>query len=178
MTDENKHFEIILAGTGGQGLVVSGILLAEAAILEGKKVVQTQSYGIASRGGLSLAEVIIDVEEVIFEHVQQPDCILVLTEEAARKYEAWAAKGVPVIYDSTLVHARTYPNFYGYDFIQTAIDLRNELSVNILALGTVVAKTGVVKLETLEKVIRKRFKDSAVEMNLKALRAGRSLATR
>ena len=79
MTTEKRHFEVILAGTGGQGLILSGILLAEAAILEGKNVAQTQSYGIASRGGLSLAEVIIDTDEIIFQQVQNPDCILALT---------------------------------------------------------------------------------------------------
>jgi len=135
MTTEKRHFEVILAGTGGQGLILSGILLADAAILEGKNVVQTQSYGIASRGGLSLAEVIIDTEEIIFQQVQKPDCILALTEEAAKKYEAWAARGVPILYDSTLANARTAPNFTGHAFTQTASDMGNEGSVNILAPG-------------------------------------------
>jgi len=178
MTTEKRHFEVILAGTGGQGLILSGILLAEAAILEGKNVVQTQSYGIASRGGLSLAEVIIDDEEIIFQQVQTPDCILALTEEAAKKCEAWAAKGVPILYDSTLANARTTPNFTGYAFTQAASDLGNEGSVNILALGTVAAKTGIVKMETLEQMLRKRFKGDTVEMNLKVLAAGCNLAAR
>src|SRR3974390_858077 len=106
MKRSTSHREIILAGTGGQGLIVSGILLAEAAMLEGKNVAQTQSYGIASRGGLSLAEVVIDEEEIIFQQVRTPDCVLALTEEAAKKYEAWPAKGVPMLYDSTLAKAR------------------------------------------------------------------------
>jgi 2-oxoglutarate ferredoxin oxidoreductase subunit gamma len=176
MITGNHHFEVILAGSGGQGLILAGILLAEAAILEGKQVVQTQSYGIASRGGLSLAEVIIDTEEIIFQQVQRPDCILVLTEEAAKKYEAWAAKGVPILYDSTLMNARTGPNFAGYAFTRKASDLGNELSVNLLALGTVAAKAGVVKIESLEQMIRKRFRGSAVETNLRVLAAGRDLA--
>ena len=81
----SAHREFILAGTGGQGLILAGILLAEAAILDGRNVVQTQSYGIASRGGLSQAEVIIDDEEIIFQQVRKPDCILALTEEATTK---------------------------------------------------------------------------------------------
>jgi len=95
-----------------------------------------------------------------------------------KKYETWAAKGVPILYDSTLVNARTDPNFTGYAFTQTASDMGNALSVNILALGTVTAKTGVVKMETLEEMIRKRFKGAAVEMNLKMLAVGRDLAGR
>ena len=176
MRTEKQHVEVILAGTGGQGLILAGILLAEAAIFEGKNVVQTQSYGIASRGGLSLVEVIIDTDEIIFQQVQNPDCILALTEEAVKKYEDWATKGVPILYDSTLANTRTTPNCMGYAFTQTASDLGNELSVNILALGTVAGKTGIVQIETLEHMIRKRFKGAAAEMNLKVLAAGHDLA--
>src|SRR5450756_2695298 len=102
----NKHSEIILAGSGGQGLILAGIMLAEAAMREGRNVVQTQSYGIASRGGLSLAEVIVDEDEIIFQQVRAPNCVLALTEAAAKKYEAWTARGVPMLYDSTLATAR------------------------------------------------------------------------
>ncbi|MCK7509861.1 MAG: thiamine pyrophosphate-dependent enzyme [Desulfobacterales bacterium] len=136
MTDEKKHFEVILAGTGGQGLILSGILLAEAAILEGKNVAQTQSYGIASRGGLSLAEVIIDTEEIIFQQVQTPDCILALTEEAAKKYEAWAAEGRA---DPLRQHPGESPgrrpNFTAMPSPRRQADLGSEGSVNILALA-------------------------------------------
>jgi len=174
---KSRHREIVLAGSGGQGLILSGVLLAEAAILEGKNVVQTQSYGIASRGGLSLAEVIIDEEEIIFQQVQRPNCILALTEEAVRKYEAWAAKGVPVYYDRTIALPREGKNFHGHPFTQLASDLGSVMSVNILALGTVAAGTGVVKTESLEQLIGKRFKGAAAELNLKMLAAGCRIIT-
>jgi 2-oxoglutarate ferredoxin oxidoreductase subunit gamma len=170
-----RHREIILAGSGGQGLILSAILLAEAAILEHKNVAQTQSYGIASRGGLSLAEVIIDEAEIVFQQVRRPDCVLALTEEAARKYESWAGKGVPIFYDSTLAEARTGPNFHGHAFTQMASDLGNVGSVNILALGAVVAHTKVVERASLEQLIRKRFTGAAVDLNLKVLAAGSDL---
>ncbi len=114
MRPHSPRREIILAGSGGQGLVLSAVLLAEAALLEGKNAVQTQSYGIASRGGLSLAEVIIDEAEIIFQQVRRPDCVLALTEEAAKKFESWAAEGVPIFYDSTLARERSGPNFHGH----------------------------------------------------------------
>jgi 2-oxoglutarate ferredoxin oxidoreductase subunit gamma len=172
---KTKHQEMVLAGSGGQGLILSGVLLAEAAIFEGKNVVQTQSYGIASRGGLSLAEVIIDEEEIIFQQVQTPNCILALTEEAVRKYEAWTESGVPIYYDITIASPRKGRNYYGHPFTQLASDLGNVASVNILALGTIAAGTGVVKLESLEHMIRKRFKGAAAELNLKMLAAGRGI---
>jgi 2-oxoglutarate ferredoxin oxidoreductase subunit gamma len=172
----NKHSEIILAGTGGQGLILSGILLAEAAMLEGKNAVQTQSYGIASRGGLSLAEVIVDEDEIIFQQVRKPDCVLALSEEAAKKYEAWAARGVPILYDSTLAKSRTGANFIGVDFTRRASDAGNAGSVNILALAAVAAFTGVVQIASLESLLRKRFRGAALDLNLKLLAAGSELA--
>lgn len=172
----STHSEIILAGTGGQGLILSGIILAEAAILEGKNVVQTQSYGIASRGGLSLAEVIVDADEIIFQQVRKPDCVLALTEEAAKKYEAWAAKGVTLLYDSTLAAAREGPHFIGLDFTRRASDLGNAGSVNILALAAVAAFTRVVKIASLEQLLRQRFRGAALDLNLKLLAVGSELA--
>jgi 2-oxoglutarate ferredoxin oxidoreductase subunit gamma len=172
------HREVILGGSGGQGLVLSAVLLAEAAILEGKNVVQTQSYGIASRGGLSTAEVIIDEAEIVFQQVRRPDCVLALTEEAAKKYESWAARGVPVFYDSTLARERSGLNFHGHPFTQIASDLGNVGSVNILALGTIAAQTGLVRRESLEQLIRKRFNGSAMELNLQVLAAGSELGVR
>jgi len=172
----NGHSEIILAGSGGQGLILSGIILAEAAMLEGRNVVQTQSYGIASRGGLSLAEVIVDDDEIIFQQVRVPDCVLALTEEAARKYDAWPARGVPMLYDSTLAAARSGEHCIGIDFTRRASDLGNAGSVNILALAAVAAFTGVVKVASLESLLRKRFRGPALDLNLKLLAVGSELA--
>ena len=176
MKPSSKHSEIILAGTGGQGLILSGMMLAEAAILERRNVVQTQSYGIASRGGVSLAEVIVDDEEIIFQQVRVPDCVLALTEETANKYEIWAARGVPVLYDSTLAARRSGANFIGRDFTRIASDLGNAGSVNLLALAAVVALTRVVKIASLERLVRERFRGSALDLNLQLLALGSELA--
>src|SRR5450759_4424540 len=119
----NKHSEIILAGTGGQGLILSGIILAE--------------------------------DE--------------MSEEAAKKYETWAARGVPMLYDSTLATTRSGENFIGRDFTRRASDLGNAGSVNILALAAVAAFTRVVTIASLESLLRKRFRGAALDLNLKLL---------
>jgi 2-oxoglutarate ferredoxin oxidoreductase subunit gamma len=178
MKENQKRYEVILAGSGGQGLVLSGIMLGEAAILEGKVVVQTQSYGIASRGGLSIAEVIINQEEIIYQQVQEPDIILTLTEEALEKYLPYAEKQVALFYDSTLAKARPAACLTGYPFTRIASDLGNLGSVNILSLGAMVAKIPMVKKESLIRVIQKRFKGKALEMNLRALEAGSDLISK
>ncbi len=105
--EKKERYEVILAGSGGQGLVLSGIMLAEAAILEGKNVVQSVSYGIASRGGFSMAGVIIDREEIIFQEVENADVVLALTEEAMEKFQALSEAGAAIVYDTTLLKPRT-----------------------------------------------------------------------
>ena len=175
MSGATGHQEIVLAGSGGQGLVLTGIVLAEAALAEGRKVVQTQSYGIATRGGLSLAEVIVDDEEILFQQVRTPDCVLALTEDALRRYEAWAGRGVPVLYDSTLAKERSGAHLHAYPFTRLASELGNEASVNILALGAVAAHTGIVAVATLEQLIRARFRGAVAEDNVRMLRAGAAL---
>lgn len=170
-TQRRRH-EVVLAGSGGQGLVLSGILLAEAAIREGRNVVQTQSYGIASRGGLSLAEVIIDDEEIVFPQVQSPTLILALTEEALRKYEAFAGQGVPLVYDTTLAAERKGPFSHGYPFTRLAGELGKGGVVNTLALGTLAACAGMVQYESLSAAIAGRFRGAAGALNIRALRRG------
>ena len=175
MKPERTHVEIILAGSGGQGLILSGILLAEAAMQEGRNVVQTQSYGIASRGGLSLAEVIVDDDEIVYQQVRSPDCVLALSEEAAARFQGWAARGVPVLYDSTIAAPRDGEHFVGRPFTQTASDLGSAGSVNLLALAAVAAMTGVVSIATLEELVRRKFRGEALATNLRMLAAGSEL---
>ena len=176
MQRARTHSEFILAGSGGQGLILAGMMLAEAAMIEGKNVVQTQSYGIASRGGLSLAEVIVDGDEIVFQQVRRPDFVLALSEEAAAKFGGWADKGVPVVYDLTIVAPRSGEHFIGRPFTQTASDLGAAGSVNILALAAVAALTGVVQPASLEHLLRRNFRGAALETNLKMLAAGAELA--
>lgn len=173
--DDKRRYEVILAGVGGQGLVLSGIILGEAAILEGKNTVQTQSYGIASRGGLSLAEVIIDSQEIIYQQVEMPNVILALTEETLEKYSVFAGQGVTVLYDSTLAKSRTGVSLFGYPFTKMANDLGTPSSVNIISLGALTASCAIVDTESLVRVLQKRFNSNLAEESIKALQLGADL---
>jgi len=174
---KKDRYEVIMAGSGGQGLVVSGIMLAEAAILEEKNVVQTVSYGIASRGGFSMAEVIIDKDEIIFQQVQQPDVVLILTEEAMEKFHALADQGTSIFYDATLLKKRKDKRFYGQPFTELAAELGHVGTANVIALGYIAQVTGVIKIDSLAEVIRNRFSGNVQNMNLNALQKGVGLAT-
>ena len=178
MNEAKGRYEVILAGSGGQGLVVSGIMLAEAAILEEKNVVQTVSYGIATRGGFSMAGVIIDRDEIIFQEVQNADVVLVLTEEAMEKFKGLSAQGTSIFYDTTLMKACTGKHLYGHPFTDMASRMGHVGMANIIALGCMTKMKGMVRTESLAEVIRKRFSGNVQSMNLKALQAGVDLAVR
>ncbi|OPX95521.1 MAG: Pyruvate synthase subunit PorC [Syntrophorhabdus sp. PtaB.Bin006] len=172
---EKSRYEIILAGAGGQGLILSAIILGEAAIREGKKVVQTQSYGIATRGGLSEAEVIIDSEEIVFQQVRNPDIILAMTEGTFEKFCDLARTGTLIFYDETFLEERKGNNLCGLPFTRSARNLGQGGSANLIALGAIVARTGVVRMESLVHVVTETFPVGTIEVNIKALRLGESL---
>jgi 2-oxoglutarate ferredoxin oxidoreductase subunit gamma len=173
MDEKRERYEIILAGSGGQGLVLSGIMLAEAAILEGKNVVQTASYGIASRGGFSMAQVIMDTQEIIFQQVQHADVVLALTEEAMEKFQALSAGGATIFYDTTLVKERAGDRFHGRPFTDLASRMGNTGMANLIALGYMAKKmAGMIRKESLTTVIKQRFSGDVLDTNLNALEQG------
>ncbi|HPE37518.1 MAG TPA: 2-oxoacid:acceptor oxidoreductase family protein, partial [Spirochaetales bacterium] len=93
--------EFRLSGSGGQGLLLAGIVLAEAAILEDKNAVQTQSYGPEARGGASKAEVVISGEDIDYPKATDPDYLLALTQESYKSFGPLMGKGT-IIVDSSV----------------------------------------------------------------------------
>ncbi|OPY83578.1 MAG: 2-oxoglutarate ferredoxin oxidoreductase subunit gamma [Syntrophorhabdus sp. PtaU1.Bin153] len=172
---KKSRYEIILAGAGGQGLILSAIILSEAAIREGKNVVQTQSYGIAARGGLSEAEVIIDTEEILFQQVRNPDIILAMTEGAFAKFRSLARTGTLIFYDETLAAGQHGDNLLGLPFTRSARDLGHGASANLIALGAIAARTEVVHMENLIAVVTRTFSVQALQTNMKAVLMGEDL---
>jgi 2-oxoglutarate ferredoxin oxidoreductase subunit gamma len=175
--DSDSTYEVVLAGSGGQGLVSSGIMLGEAAILEGKNVTQTTSYGIFQRGGLSIAEVIISDEEILYQRVQDPDIVLALNDDGMNLYASLGEKGIPIFYDTTLVQKQEGENLYGYPFTEMANKLGHSGMANVIALGAVVAKNRMIRVESLEAILGRRFTGKMLEMTIKALYKGVALVT-
>jgi len=104
----NNNWQVVLAGDGGQGLIVGGRMLARAAILEGKNAVQTQSYGIAARGGYSEAQVLISKGEIYSPKCEKPNLILALTQAAYDRYYEQVDKGTVRVTGSQHVPSDQY----------------------------------------------------------------------
>ncbi|MBC7323704.1 MAG: 2-oxoacid:acceptor oxidoreductase family protein [Moorella sp. (in: Bacteria)] len=176
-----ETWQVVLAGEGGQGLIVAGILLAQAASLwEEKNAAQTQSYGIASRGGFTKSEVVISTREIIYPGVEEPDLVLALTQEAYGIYAPSLPAQAFLVYDSSLVEPlpeeKIAARACGFPFTETARELGRAEVTNLVALGAIVAITGIVGAESLEKTIRHRFSGRAAELNLQAYHRGLALA--
>ncbi|GAB6171283.1 2-oxoacid:acceptor oxidoreductase family protein [Paradesulfitobacterium aromaticivorans] len=170
--------QIQLSGSGGQGLILAGIILADAALSEGFNVIQTQAYGPEARGGASRAEVILSKELIDYPHVEQPDILLALTQEACDKYLPLASKKALVIVDSLLVEnvPETKATVLSLPIIQTAKqDLSKEMVGNIVALGALNSAANLVSPEALEAAVLKRVPKAYVELNKKALEAGKNI---
>ena len=95
--------QIRLSGSGGQGLILAGVILAEAALNDGKIAVQSQSYGPEARGGASKAEVIISDNEILYPKVAEANLLLSLTQKSFDSYSKDISKDCCVIVDSSVV---------------------------------------------------------------------------
>jgi len=168
-----ERTEIRIAGTGGQGVILAGILLADAAVRDGKKVVQSQSYGPEARGGASRSEVIISNEEIDHPKVLDADVLLCMSQEACDLYAPKIKKGGLLILDSTSVTRAPLVRAVRVPITELARQATGrEITANIVALGLLVGLTGVVSRESLEAAVRARAPRGTAEMNLKALAVG------
>lgn len=167
-----KIWQIVLAGTGGQGLIVGGVSLAKAAILEGKNAVQTQTYGIQSRGGYSHAEVIIHQGEIYFPKCDQPDLVLALSQAAYDRFKDKVSEECIILFDQDAVKSIGRKKDLGYPFAAKVIDLGNEKAINSLFLGSVARICPAVTKASLAKVLGDTLPVKALDLNLKALDLG------
>ena len=166
--------EIRLAGEGGQGMILAGIILAEAAtIYEGHNAVQSQSYGPEARGGASKSEVIISTGEIDHPEVLQPDVVVALSQEAFRKFGATVKPTGLLIVDSDKVDSSSAPQAIRLPITKMALETTGRIiPANTVALGVLVGLTGVVSQKSLEEAIIARAPRGTEEMNHRALEAG------
>jgi 2-oxoglutarate ferredoxin oxidoreductase subunit gamma len=164
--------EIILSGAGGQGLILAGAILAEAAgVYENREVVQTQSYGIQARGGASQSTVIISDDRIKFPEVLAPDILLCLSPEAYVRYTPALREGGLLIVDQDLVSVEALG-----DGATLAEKMGHRIAANVIALGALAMVTGVVNPESIGKAIPSRLPDRNVNTALEALEIGVALA--
>lgn len=177
----SDRYEVRLSGAGGQGLILAGIILAEAAgIYDGKNVTQTQSYGPEARGGASKSDVVISNEEIDYPKAEKLDLLLALTQESYETYKRNLKPDGLLIVDSDRVELG---DDVGKNLKVVAAPLSKvareqigrELVTNIVALGMIAELTSIVGRESLEKAVLQKVPRGTEELNKKALAAGHAL---
>ena len=170
--------QIRFGGVGGQGIVLAGRLLGKAAALfDGKEAVCTQTYGPEARGGASRADVVISDGPVDYPFVTEADVLAVFFQEAYTRFRSRLRPGGTLIVDSGLVKPLgDDEEVSGLPATQIAEDLGSRLVANVVILGYLVGKTGVVSRESVEQAIRTTVKKGVVDLDLRAFDVGMTRA--
>jgi 2-oxoglutarate ferredoxin oxidoreductase subunit gamma len=169
---------IIIAGFGGQGIILTGKLLAYSAMIENKEVTHMPSYGAEMRGGTAHCSVIISDQPIASPVVSNPDISLVFNQPSKTKFESKIKNNGKILINDSLVKEKTKRDdidAYYIDATNLADQIGNVRSANMVMLGALAKITNIVKLETiidsLSKVISARNR-SLIEINTKALKKG------
>lgn len=173
--------EIRIAGFGGQGVVLAGVLLGSAAaIYDQKSVIQTQSYGAEARGGAARSEVIIAESPIIYPVVLEPDIFVAMSQIALDKYGGDLKGKGTLIVDEELVTTlpkRDDISIYQGSFSDTASkELGRSIVANVIMLGFFTSLTNIVSVEAMTEAIRANAPKGTEELNLRAFKLGQEMA--
>lgn len=174
------RYEVRLSGEGGQGLVLAGKVLAEAAaIYDDKNATQSQSYGPEARGGASRSDVIISDDDIDYPKAVNIDLLLALTQESVNRYCKDLKDDGILLVDEDAVNTLPDGSFRSFrvPIIATARDkVGRVLVANIVALGVITELAKVVSAEAVESAILARVPKGTEELNLRAFKAGMEVA--
>lgn len=170
--------QVRFSGAGGQGLITAGVILAEAAMMDGLNVVQTQTYGPEARLGSSKSEVIISKGRIAYPEVTTPDVLLCMSQEAARKYLAKVSPETIVIVDSTNVPADipSPGRIVRLAITDAAVRIGGKVVANTVALCAMNTVVPMVSRDCLMRAIAARVPAKFRELNQRAGEAGETLA--
>jgi 2-oxoglutarate ferredoxin oxidoreductase subunit gamma len=171
---DTERYEVRLSGSGGQGIILASVVMAEAvAVHEGLQVSQTQSYGPEARGGRCKAEVVISDKEIDYPKVIQLDLLLAMNQEACDAYFFDFKPNALLLADSTFVEQLPTSRAISIPFTRIARDdIGKEMTANMVALGAIAAVCPLIKEKNMEKAIVARSPRGTGDINRKAFKAG------
>lgn len=169
-----NRWEVRLFGFGGQGIIRGGQIIGEAAVLyENKDATLMIAYGPEQVGGWSKADVVISEESIDYPMLSSADVLIAMSQEGYDMNLDVVKKGGLIIYDSDLVKVKSdrSKRCLGLPATRIAENLGRRIVANIVMLGAFSELSGIIKQESLARVIRKRF-PKAIELNERALSLG------
>lgn len=169
--------KLIIAGFGGQGVMLIGQMIAYAGMLEGKEVTWMPSYGPEMRGGTANCTVVVSDKKICSPIVTEATAVVAMNLPSLRKFEQFVKPGGQLFVNASLVKEESSRNdieIYNVDANEIALSLNNDKVSNMVILGAIIKMTGVVKPDSIEKVMDKIFKDKKADflpLNKNALKA-------
>ena len=164
--------EIRICGFGGQGIILAGVILGEAATKCGFEAVQTQSYGPESRGGAARSEVVIADGPIDYPRVTKADVVVALSQPAYDRFAGDVVSGGAVIVDESSVTAKGAER---QPFTTTAEQVGHKIVTNIVMVGYLGARLDLFDPKVLEETVLRNVPPGTEELNRKALAAGQEL---
>lgn len=165
--------EICISGFGGQGVGLAGYILGKAlALYDGLEAVMTQSYGPEARGGASSANIVVSDNQIAYPFVQQPDVLVLLSQEAYEKFMDRAKPQSCILIDDELVSARSDGRIYGISATRLADQLGRRIVTNVVMLGFLTSVTDVVSHRAIMKALETTVKPKTLELNQAAFSLG------
>lgn len=172
--------KLVLAGFGGQGVMLIGQMIAYAGMLEGKEVTWMPAYGPEMRGGTANCTVIVSDKKISSPIVTEATAVVVLNSLSLLKFEQLVKTGGKLFINTSLIKEKSSRNdveIYNVDANEIAVELHNDKVSNMVILGAIIHETGIVGLDSIEKVMGKLFtgkKAALLPLNKRALTAWKS----
>ncbi|HSL93915.1 MAG TPA: 2-oxoacid:acceptor oxidoreductase family protein [Bacillota bacterium] len=173
---------VVMAGFGGQGVMLMGQLLTYAGMIENKQVSWMPSYGPEMRGGTANCTVILSDQEVGSPVVTNPDVVIAMNLPSMDKFEKLLVPGGTLIYNSTLINRapqRQDIKVIAVPANEVAQELGNTRVANMVALGAFVQATGAVGDDSIAAALKKALpahRQDLLPLNMQAIEKGRSFA--
>lgn len=168
------RYEVGVVGSGGQGIVLMGTILAEAAAQrEDIFVAQTRSYDTAVRGGKAESNLVMSDEEIDYPGILGFDLLLLLSQKGRERNVEKLKKEALLVVDSELVREVIWSKILRIPFTKIARErFKDERVANMIALGTLTELCEYIPSSAVEASIRSTFREAALELNLSSFREG------
>ena len=172
--------DVIMAGFGGQGILLIGKMLAYAGMHAGKEVSWLPSYGPEMRGGTCNCTVVISDKPVGSPVIRSPRAVVAMNLPSLEKFEPDLREGGLLLINSSLINrgaGRDDVTVVEVPANEIATDLGNPRGANMVALGAYIGATEAVSVDEVIEVIRETFaaKPAVIDVNIEALRKGYEL---
>ncbi len=162
--------EVMLAGFGGQGIILAGKILGMAASLgDRKESTLVQSYGPESRGGACCAQVIISEDTIRYPYIDNPDILICMSQASFDKFKGGLKPEGRLLIDRDLVQTETT---FSIPATRMAEELGRKMMANIIMLGFTTAITGVTSQDAIEEAVKSSVPKGTEKMNITAFQKG------